>query len=234
MNGQIAGTSIQDLHQNEKREHYENLRKLNHTQQAQYGSMQNMQAEQGHNVSHQSHQDQHIPYYNVEENHDYPQWMPQDSAQTAPGQTMPQNMPQNMSQTIPQNISQRMPQRMQQRMPYISDEETNIEDLARDLNSTLSIENYSDKSVPGKEQKVRMNKSNGGLLSRVPSILREPLILVTLYVILSQPVVKDTIARYIPQINSGMYGDVPFTGVLIYGLILATLYVVIKKLLMKQ
>ena len=82
MNNLPTGTSIQDLHRNEKIEQYDNIRRLNDMQSTQYGARQNMQYEQGHNAANHVQQGQHDQYYNNEDNYDYPTWLPKQKPNT--------------------------------------------------------------------------------------------------------------------------------------------------------
>jgi len=67
----------------------------------------------------------------------------------------------------------------------------------------------------------------------MPPILVESLIILLVYVLISQPYVRDTIGKYIKQINPGAKRDASLTGIIIYGLILVVLYAVIKKFLLE-
>ena len=72
-------------------------------------------------------------------------------------------------------------------------------------------------------------KSQSQLLSYIPEALREPLVIVAIFAFLSHPKVKLTIGKYISQINPTEDGTIPMAGVLIYGIILATIYHFVKK-----
>lgn len=81
------------------------------------------------------------------------------------------------------------------------------------------------KEIP-KEQK------KDGIINKIPTPLREPLLIIAIYVILSLGVVKKTLAVYIPQIKSTSEGGVMITGILIYAIVMAIAFVVLKKLLL--
>jgi len=206
MNGSISGTSIQDLHMKQNIDQYENLRRLNQMQQMQYGTMQNHQREQGHNAAHHVQQAQHIPYYDMENTHDYPQYLHRPTAQTGFNSNM-------MKPAYP-----------------------DIEDLARDISDNLPDDSYvtgaTGISETG-EAEEHFGKTKGGLLAPIPEKLREPLIIFVLFVILSQPFIKNTIGRYVKQINPDREGKVPLTGVIIYGALLAALFALSKKFLLR-
>lgn len=111
-------------------------------------------------------------------------------------------------------------------------EQTHMEDLARDISNNMPSDNFISGISEISEDKIT-NKSDGGIIYGIPEILREPLILVILYVILSLPVVRENIGKHIKQINPDVEGKVSFTGILIYGIILATLFALVKRLLLK-
>lgn len=129
------------------------------------------------------------------------------------------------------------------------------EDLARDLNISLGVEDhhtmllnnpkynrnnrYNKKAKIDKQNKQKKKKEieeekqiSGGYLNRIPEVLREPLIIIFLFIILSQSSVKNKIGEYVRQINPGPDGTVSFAGIFIYAIIFALLYVLLKKLLL--
>lgn len=112
-------------------------------------------------------------------------------------------------------------------------DQADIEDLARDIGNNLPADALMSVNSETEEQVENKKEQNNGILKSVPIILREPLILVVLFVILSQPVVKNFIGKYVKQINPDESGVVPLVGITIYGAILATLFVLSKKLLLK-
>ncbi len=205
MNTPMAGTSIQDLHRNERMEHYDNVPNLNIARPSHslYGARQNQQYEQGHNAAHHVQQAQQAPYYAMDENYNYPQWVPPPPGELPPSVGMP---------------------------PRVSDE-PDIEDLARDISKNLAGETFNPSMMEVSDEEN--SKKSGGLLSFVPPLLREPLIIVVLYVILSEAFVKNTIGKYVPQINPDFTGRVSRTGVVIYGILFAVLFMVARKLLLK-
>jgi len=133
-----------------------------------------------------------------------------------------------------------------------------VEDLARDLNESLEDLNRRDrppKNINEQEyerqherqqeeeeneqkemlhNKKKKNKSQSTTyMDKIPKILQEPLIILILYVILSQSFVKNKIGEYIKQINPGPDGQVSLVGIIIYGLILAILFAIFKWLLIR-
>ncbi|AYV78756.1 MAG: hypothetical protein Edafosvirus30_7 [Edafosvirus sp.] len=153
---------------------------------------------------------------------------------------------------------QQPPSQLQLMQQYNQAKNKEVEDLARDLNESLEDLHRRDKRSPqdnienleidpenendGEEEKEKIlekkknkNKTQESTIymDKIPQILQEPLIILVLYVILSQSFVKNKIGEYIKQINPGPDCNVSFVGIVIYGIILAVLYVIFKKLLLR-
>jgi hypothetical protein len=64
--------------------------------------------------------------------------------------------------------------------------------------------------------------------------MTEFLLLLTLYVILSQPFVVSFASGYIYQLNPNEDGVISLTGIIIYGLILTVMFMVIRKVLFNR
>lgn len=105
-----------------------------------------------------------------------------------------------------------------------------IEDLARDIGNNLPKGGYeqfdSEVSIEEEDEKTT------GILSWIPPSIMESLILIFIFVILSQPFVRDNIGRYIKQINPDSNGNVSLLGMFIYGTLLAVLFQLSKMILM--
>lgn len=201
----FAGTSIQDLQRSEKQEQFDDLRRLNDVQLSKFGSMQNQQHEIGHDVEYNNHQAQQIPYYDMADVKDYPQWLPKP----------------------PQEVPARARAPPQQR----HQPEPDIEDLALDISNSLPTDTVNI-TVNDMREDFEDNKSGGGYLSFIPEILREPLIILVLFILLSEAFVQENIGKYIPQVNPCSEGKVSRVGVVIYGIVLVILYMILKKLLL--
>lgn len=197
------GTSIQELNKKGKNEHFDNLRNLQTMGQVNYGAGQNMHYEQGHNAAHNMHQAQQNQYYAMQNTGNYPQFIQPD--QQNPGYLTPQKCS-GKSQTK---------------------EVVDIEELAKEINDNLTEDTFASISE-GEEEK----SSGTNFLSMIPPILREPLVILILFIILSQPMIKDGIGKYITQINPDVEGKVGFTGIVIYGILLAILFGLVKKFLL--
>jgi hypothetical protein len=59
----------------------------------------------------------------------------------------------------------------------------------------------------------------------------EPILLLTIYVILSQPFAINFTSHYIDQLNPGEDGAIPLSGIIIYGIILVIMFMVLRKLI---
>jgi hypothetical protein len=71
------------------------------------------------------------------------------------------------------------------------------------------------------------------VLSKIPQQWRDPLIILVSYVILSHPSVRDSITAHVKMLNPDNEGNIAFGGIVIYGSILALLFVLIKTVLLK-
>ena len=108
---------------------------------------------------------------------------------------------------------------------FVKQDLSDIEELAKDLN-----ENLPEQIIMNDNAEESKDKFN--ITSYIPEGMKDPLIIVVLFVLLSQPVVRETIGTYIKQINPDVEGKVLLTGVIIYGIILATLYYIVKRFLL--
>lgn len=64
--------------------------------------------------------------------------------------------------------------------------------------------------------------------------LTEILLLLTLYVIMSQPFVMSFASSYIHQLNPNEEGTISMTGIIIYGLILIIMFMVVRKVVFSR
>lgn len=105
-----------------------------------------------------------------------------------------------------------------------SQEDLDIEELARDINENLPSEMNE-----VNETEEHFGESSMNLFSVFPAQFRDPILIVLLFLLLSQGAVKEFIGKYIPQINADETCVVSFTGILIYGIILAGLFSLCKR-----
>lgn len=84
-----------------------------------------------------------------------------------------------------------------------------------------------------KKTSNQSNKSGtNSMVQKVPEMLREPLLLLIIYVVMSLDPIKNTIAEYVPQIKPKSDGSVFIVGYIIYGIFIAVVFTVMKKLLL--
>jgi len=117
----------------------------------------------------------------------------------------------------------------------------NIKHLVKDLNksldgygpskktSTMTDESENDTD---EEDNPKIKKKNQSYGSYIPTLLKEPLLLLIIYIIMSQSFVKKAITTYIPQLENNLDGSKTFLGVVMYGTILAVLFSLFKKILL--
>ena len=129
-----------------------------------------------------------------------------------------------------------------------SDSEYNsIKDLANEVNNSLQeLENIEQKKrndkniindVEGDDEKEKEKEKEKEEEEEETDYLRliiEFLLILTLYVILSQQFVVSFASEYIQHLNPTEDGSVSLTGVIIYGLILTLTFMIIRKLIFSR
>lgn len=185
------------------------IQDLQNMQQIHYNANHNYQHEQGHNAAHHMHQAQHMPYNQMNTCSGYPSY-------NRPPQQDYVNYNQHSSPHAPNQLHP--PNQLQQQ---------DIEDLVKDIN-----ENIPEDTFEPLENTEETKKEADTVLSFVPKEFREPLIVLVLYVLLSQQVIQETLGKYIEQINPDNDCVVPMVGRIIYGVILAVLYYAAKQFLL--
>lgn len=109
----------------------------------------------------------------------------------------------------------------------------NMNQLANEVNNTLNeIDHIPPQQAHRQQVSEPHPKLENGIMKNIPVIMRDPLILMVVYIILSLDVVRKTIATYIPQINPDPSSGVSMLGIVIYAAIVAFSYTAIKKLLL--
>lgn len=97
-----------------------------------------------------------------------------------------------------------------------------------DINDLVD-KNHSGLKEPEDEEQVKKIPDNTKK-TKIPEAIREPLAILILYILLSNEHVKLFIGKYVHHINPDDTGKVPLTGIIAYGIILAVLFSVTKKL----
>lgn len=153
------------------------------------------------------------------------QMPPQNIMYQYPGNQNPQTLPFNMNNTN-QNITyQQMLQNEQANIPQMT--QADIDELARDISLNLPEDTFA--TVSGTDNTNDTKKETDNFVSVVYK-LREPLIILVIYIIMSQPTVREVAGKYIKYIRPDDEGKVSFAGVLIYGIILAILFMLVKNI----
>lgn len=128
-----------------------------------------------------------------------------------------------------------------QHMPYVVPHVTSapsMVNLAQDINRnfpTAEQQAIQQEQMPTHvPSEIYVQEETGNKwFNKIPERLRDPVVIVVIFVILSQPVVRDTIGKYVKQINPRSDGNIPLIGVVIYGLIFAVLFDLSKRFLAK-
>lgn len=111
----------------------------------------------------------------------------------------------------------------------------NVSDLAKNLNDNLNddfLDSLTDDDGDDDDNSDKNDSIGNKLVSFIPKFLREPLLVLILFLILSHPGVRTFLGTYIPQINPNTDGIVSFSGVFIYGILLASLFLLFKQFLL--
>jgi len=108
----------------------------------------------------------------------------------------------------------------------------NIKHLVKDINRSLDdyIPSKSSDTDSDNESEISFS-DNFHTTNYLKEFVKEPLLLLFIYIILSQTFVRKSIGHYIPLINSGPDGSKGILCILIYGTILTVLYTFFKKVL---
>lgn len=106
-----------------------------------------------------------------------------------------------------------------------------IDHLVSDINKSLEGFSPSRSLVSEDSEEEDDNEKTTSYWSYIPNLLKEPLLLLIIYVILSQNFVYNLASNYITYLNPKDDGRVPLLGVIIYGAILAIIFMFFKKIL---
>ena len=90
-------------------------------------------------------------------------------------------------------------------------------------------ETESDKSREKKDKDDDIEK----ILNPSFALLKECLLLLIIYIILSQSFVKKSVGKYISYINSNSDGSHSIIGIIIYGTILTLLFILFRKIFLR-
>lgn len=100
-----------------------------------------------------------------------------------------------------------------------------------DINKSLDNYSPSNQDIPSNDESIEDEPfEETDKSTYLPEWLKEPLLILIIYIILSQNFVKIFVGKYVKYINPDSDGNVSFLGIIIYGTILAVLYLITKKL----
>lgn len=142
-------------------------------------------------------------------------------------------------QMLRQQMMQQQAAAQQQRGQQYPQNDHKLDYLVDDIDRTLDNDSDKDDYILAKNTNYNKKppasilKQKEGYLSKVPFALKEILLIVIIYLILSIGYVKDSFGSYIKYINKDETGSVPFVGLIIYGIILAVLFVLIRSFIVK-
>lgn len=126
---------------------------------------------------------------------------------------------------------QQMQQMQQMQQQNYNKEYPNMEELALNLNQDLN------EPINKKKNKNKNNKPKDDeeltLFSRARDFLQDPLLLVVIYVIMSQPFIISLISDYITAIKKDENGGHSIIGLFIYGIIITSVFYTAKNLIPK-
>jgi len=100
--------------------------------------------------------------------------------------------------------------------------EHKMDEYDTDTDSTSSTESL-------KKRKKKSKKKHKKISFKLPEWTHDPLIILCLYVLLSTDVIRIFISKYIKIISPDENGNVGIIGNIIFGIILASLFTIIKK-----
>jgi len=107
-----------------------------------------------------------------------------------------------------------------------------MENVISKINEKIKTDENTDTSenTSEKEYENKTNKNKKNIFSKIYGILKEPVLFILLYIILSLDITKQLIGTYFTQILPDHDGNVIFTGILLYGFIFMILFMILRKI----
>ena len=99
-------------------------------------------------------------------------------------------------------------------------------DLDTDEESIQKMQTSNKEYKSNKEEKKKRS-------SEIPDFLKDPILILIIYIILSQDFSVDFFSKYIKYIKPNESGSISFVGVTIYGVIFAIIFMVCKLIINK-
>jgi hypothetical protein len=123
---------------------------------------------------------------------------------------------------------------------YYGGNTNNMQNIVEDINDAIKHDKRRKKYINVNDSEIEdiqgnevieedtQNKKKKSMKTVVGSFLKEPILLLVLYIILSINPVKNVIGKYIPYINPDENGVVGIMGIASYGLVLVVLFTIIR------
>lgn len=112
-----------------------------------------------------------------------------------------------------------------------------INHLVSDLNKSLDNYSPSNQDIPSEDydsdDDSDIKEKSQSSFAYVSDSLKEPLLLLVIYLLLSQSYIQVLMGKYVKLLGQNENGTYGFLSILIYGIILVTLFIVLRKLLIK-
>lgn len=98
-------------------------------------------------------------------------------------------------------------------------------------NNDLDNDDLNDMDALNNASRNTEHMESGSSTRDYGMMIIEPLLLLTIYVIMSQPFSINFASNYIESLNPTDDGNIPLIGIVIYGIILVALFLVLRKLI---
>jgi hypothetical protein len=170
-----------------------------------------------------------------------PQYPPLQPQQYQP--QLPQQMPPPQQQQYIPSQPQPPQQNPNQMKDLINDINNGLDDISsidtlNFINDKYAASDDYDEKQNRKKKKSDKDKTNDKddkhtLWLKIPEFFREPLVIICVYVFFVHPTIQSNITKHLKQITTDPTGKISLLGTIIYGTIIAILYVIVKMFLQK-
>ena len=120
-----------------------------------------------------------------------------------------------------------------QKIPNIN---PNISKLISDINKSLddyAPTNSKNNEDTEDEEELDDQNNTGGWLAKIRNWIKEILLFIIIYFVFSMGFFKKSVGTYIKYINPDENGNVSFIGIIIYGLLLITTFIIARYFIIK-
>jgi hypothetical protein len=100
---------------------------------------------------------------------------------------------------------------------------------SKERNGKGEPETETEEEIENEEETVAPDPIATAMQDGYGMMIIEPLLLLTIYVILSQPFAINFASYYIDQLNPNEDGAIPLSGIIIYGVILVIMFMVLRR-----